>query len=60
MTEVVAPSTGLKTFGIVQEFANMGTLRHQINEHNYSTDEAYGWMVDMAKGMAYLHTAEGV
>jgi serine/threonine protein kinase len=57
MTEVVAPSTKLKTFGIVQEFANGGTLLHQINERNFSNDQAYGWMVDMARGMAYLHTA---
>jgi serine/threonine protein kinase len=56
----VVDSSGEKSFGIVQEFASGGTLLGQIKEGRYSTGAAFGWLVDAAKGMDYLHTCSNV
>ncbi|KAJ1629023.1 kinase-like domain-containing protein [Pavlovales sp. CCMP2436] len=60
VTELVDPSTKLPTFGIVMEYGSGGTLLTKINAGGYSTDEAYGWLIDVARGMDHLHGAEQV
>ncbi|KAJ1627239.1 kinase-like domain-containing protein [Pavlovales sp. CCMP2436] len=36
-------------------YASGGTLLTKINAGGYSTDEAYGWLTDVARGMDHLH-----
>ncbi|KAJ1640981.1 kinase-like domain-containing protein [Pavlovales sp. CCMP2436] len=60
VTSVIDPSTKLPTFGIVMEYASGGTLLTKMNAGGYSTDEAYGWLTDVALGMDHLHRREMV
>lgn len=42
-------------FLLLTEFADAGTLHGMIYQHNYTVAEAMPWMLQIARGLAYLH-----
>ena len=40
---------------LIQEFCPGGTLQDKVQKPTYTAAQALGWLVDMAKGMEYLH-----
>ena len=53
------PSTGMlrgtPRFALVQEYLAGGTLQTRIQLRDYTPVEAIGWLLDIARGMKYLH-----
>ncbi|KAG8467884.1 hypothetical protein KFE25_006936 [Diacronema lutheri] len=49
------PKTGEDTFAIVQEFMRGGTLLGKITAGGYGTVTALTWLVDISRGLRYLH-----
>jgi len=44
---------------LVQEYCGGGDLLQKIRKPTYSVAEALGWLLDVAKGMRYLHNCMG-
>jgi len=45
---------------LVQEYCGGGDLLKRIRKPKYKVEEALGWLLDVAKGMRYLHGCMGV